>query len=266
MVDRIVPATTDEDRDAIAGALGVRRRRAGRHRALHPMGDRGPLRAGAAGLGARAPRWSPTSRPTSSMKLRLLNGSHSTLAYLGYLAGYETVSDAMRRRGLSPPRARPDGRGRADAADAARRRCRGLQARAARALRQPGAAATAPGRSAWTARRSCRSACSARSATGSRPARRSTARAWASPAGCATSPASTSRASRSTCAIRLSARLRAIADKAGLVAERLAPALLDVREIFTAELAADPRFRAAVTDALSRIIAKGAKVAVAEMT
>ena len=29
------------------------------------------------------------------MKLRLLNGSHSTLAYLGYLAGYETISDAM---------------------------------------------------------------------------------------------------------------------------------------------------------------------------
>ena len=29
------------------------------------------------------------------MKLRLLNGSHSTLAYLGYLAGYETVAEAM---------------------------------------------------------------------------------------------------------------------------------------------------------------------------
>ena len=64
----------------------------------------------------------------------------------------------------------------------------------------------------------------------------------------------------------LSARLRAIADEAGLVAERLAPALLEVREIFTAELAADPRFRTAVTDALARIIAKGAKAAVAEMS
>ena len=29
------------------------------------------------------------------MKLRLLNASHSTLAYLGYLAGYETISDVM---------------------------------------------------------------------------------------------------------------------------------------------------------------------------
>src|SRR6185295_4426203 len=60
----------------------------------------------------------------------------------------------------------------------------------------------------------------------------------------------------------LSARLRAIADGAGLDAGRLAPALLEVREIFAAELAADARFRAAVTSALSRIIAKGAKVAV----
>jgi fructuronate reductase len=29
------------------------------------------------------------------MKLRLLNGSHSTLAYLGYLAGHETIADTM---------------------------------------------------------------------------------------------------------------------------------------------------------------------------
>jgi fructuronate reductase len=34
------------------------------------------------------------------MKLRLLNGSHSTLAYLGYLAGAETVADAMSLPGM----------------------------------------------------------------------------------------------------------------------------------------------------------------------
>ncbi|RZM33320.1 MAG: mannitol dehydrogenase family protein, partial [Sphingomonas sp.] len=33
--------------------------------------------------------------PFERMKLRMLNGSHSTLAYLGYLAGHETVSAAM---------------------------------------------------------------------------------------------------------------------------------------------------------------------------
>jgi fructuronate reductase len=33
--------------------------------------------------------------PYELMKHRLLNGAHSSLAYLGYLAGYETVSEAM---------------------------------------------------------------------------------------------------------------------------------------------------------------------------
>jgi fructuronate reductase len=34
-------------------------------------------------------------RPFELMKLRMLNGSHSTLAYLGYLAGYQYVSEAI---------------------------------------------------------------------------------------------------------------------------------------------------------------------------
>jgi fructuronate reductase len=33
--------------------------------------------------------------PFERMKLRMLNGSHSTLAYLGYLAGYQTVADTI---------------------------------------------------------------------------------------------------------------------------------------------------------------------------
>ncbi|WP_428943509.1 mannitol dehydrogenase family protein [Pantoea sp. FN060301] len=33
--------------------------------------------------------------PFEEMKLRMLNGSHSLLAYLGYLAGYEHISDCM---------------------------------------------------------------------------------------------------------------------------------------------------------------------------
>ena len=33
--------------------------------------------------------------PFEEMKLRMLNGSHSFLAYLGYLAGYEHISDCM---------------------------------------------------------------------------------------------------------------------------------------------------------------------------
>ena len=33
--------------------------------------------------------------PFEEMKLRMLNGSHSFLAYLGYLAGYQHISDCM---------------------------------------------------------------------------------------------------------------------------------------------------------------------------
>jgi len=34
-------------------------------------------------------------KPFEEMKLRMLNGTHSTLAYLGFLAGYEYVADAV---------------------------------------------------------------------------------------------------------------------------------------------------------------------------
>ena len=101
------------------------------------------FRRGPAGLrSAPASSSSPTSTPFEHMKLRLLNGSHSALAYLGYLAG---LRDHRRRpwptirisRRLA---AQADGRGRGDADDAGGRRSRRLPRLAARALRQSGAA------------------------------------------------------------------------------------------------------------------------------
>ncbi|OAP36860.1 mannitol dehydrogenase [Sinorhizobium glycinis] len=100
MVDRIVPATTDSDRDAIATALGLE--------------DAWPI------MTEPFQQWVieddfPLGRPAweeagavfvddvavfEMMKLRLLNGSHSTLAYLGYLAGAETVAEAMALPGM----------------------------------------------------------------------------------------------------------------------------------------------------------------------
>lgn len=95
MVDRIVPATTGADRTSVATALGV--------------DDAAPIMTepfcqwvveDSFTLGR--PAWERSGvqfvghvEAYELMKLRLLNGSHSTLAYLGYLAGYETVSDAM---------------------------------------------------------------------------------------------------------------------------------------------------------------------------
>jgi fructuronate reductase len=95
MVDRITPATTDEDRSRIAAALGV--------------ADAWPVITEPFSQWVIEDRF-PTGRPPwenagaemvsdvepyELMKHRLLNGAHSSLAYLGYLAGYETVSEAM---------------------------------------------------------------------------------------------------------------------------------------------------------------------------
>jgi fructuronate reductase len=59
----------------------------------------------------------------------------------------------------------------------------------------------------------------------------------------------------------LSAKLKAIADSAGPVADRLAPALLEVESIFGAR-GADPRMRSVVTEALTKLFELGARQAV----
>jgi fructuronate reductase len=95
MVDQIVPATTDADRAEIDAALGV-------HDAwpvvCEPfrqwvIEDRFPL---------GRPAWERTGAelvtdvlPYEAMKLRMLNGSHSAIAYLGQLGGWRTVADAI---------------------------------------------------------------------------------------------------------------------------------------------------------------------------
>lgn len=95
MVDRIVPATTDADRTMVSAALGVEDAWPVMTEPFSQwvVEDRFP---------AGRPAWEEHGvemvadvHPYETMKLRLLNGSHSTLAYLGYLAGYETVSDTM---------------------------------------------------------------------------------------------------------------------------------------------------------------------------
>jgi fructuronate reductase len=60
----------------------------------------------------------------------------------------------------------------------------------------------------------------------------------------------------------LAARLRALADEAGPVAARLAPALLSVTSIFGADLPADPRFTTPVETALAALFASGARATV----
>ena len=263
MVDRITPATTDADRTAIAARLGMED---AAPVVTEPFSqwvieDRFPQ---------GRPDWSIAGAefvtdvaPYENMKLRLLNGAHSTLAYLGYLAGYETVSDTMKDTNY-------------------RRLAEGVMDHAAATLKMPPGADVAAYKRALIERFE-------------NPALRH--RTWQ-----ICMDGSQKLPQRLLGSIRdrrvadapidrlvmgvagwmryvtgidehgkpidvrdpLSGRLRAIADQAGLDAARLAPALLDVREIF-GDLGADPRFRTAATDALARIIARGAKAAVADL-
>ncbi len=95
MVDRIVPAATPESLDAISRALGLRDEAAIRTEPFSQWviedafnGPRPAWEHGGAILTANV-------APFELAKLRLLNGAHSSIAYLGYLAGHETVADAM---------------------------------------------------------------------------------------------------------------------------------------------------------------------------
>lgn len=98
MIDRIVPATTDEDRRLAATATGLEDAWPVITEPFtqwvvedHFTLGRPPLERVGVELVADV-------APFELMKLRMLNGSHSTLAYLGYLAGYEHVSEAMADR------------------------------------------------------------------------------------------------------------------------------------------------------------------------
>ncbi|EMP6173851.1 TPA: mannitol dehydrogenase family protein [Citrobacter amalonaticus] len=95
MVDRIVPAVTADTLDKIENLTGVR----------DPAGVAcEPFRQWVIedNFVAGRPQWEKAGAelvsdviPFEEMKLRMLNGSHSFLAYLGYLAGYQHINDCM---------------------------------------------------------------------------------------------------------------------------------------------------------------------------
>ncbi|PVE21274.1 mannitol dehydrogenase [Microvirga sp. KLBC 81] len=96
MVDRIVPATTTEDIAEAARLTGLADAAPVVHEPYRQwvIEDRF--------IDNSRPRWERVGAelvsdvaPYEHMKLRLLNGAHSALAYLGYLAGHETIADTM---------------------------------------------------------------------------------------------------------------------------------------------------------------------------
>lgn len=100
MVDRIVPAMTDADFDRLA-EFGVKDPNAviGEAFTQWVVEDNFPQ---------GRPTWESVDvemvadvAPYETMKLRMLNGSHSLLAYVGCLAGIETVYDAVSQPDLA---------------------------------------------------------------------------------------------------------------------------------------------------------------------
>ncbi|WP_439212387.1 mannitol dehydrogenase family protein [Duffyella gerundensis] len=95
MVDRIVPAMTDEALASLSETLGSYDPVAVSCEPFFQWVIEDNFVNG-------RPAWEKAGAelvsdvlPFEEMKLRMLNGSHSFLAYLGYLAGYEHISDCM---------------------------------------------------------------------------------------------------------------------------------------------------------------------------
>ena len=95
MVDRIVPRTTDADRETVSARLGLQDAWPVIGEPFlewvvedHFVNDRPVWNEGGA-------RFVEHAEPFERLKLRMVNGSHSALAYLGAMAGWRTVDRAI---------------------------------------------------------------------------------------------------------------------------------------------------------------------------
>jgi fructuronate reductase len=95
MVDRIVPAATDADRETAERLTGARDE-------ATVVGEPFSQWVIEDAFRGERPQWERAGAmlvadvaPYERLKLRLINGGHSALAYAGLLAGHETVADAM---------------------------------------------------------------------------------------------------------------------------------------------------------------------------
>jgi fructuronate reductase len=95
MVDRIVPATTDADRAAVTKALGLTDAWPVVTEPFTQWVIEDIFPAGRPDFAAAGVQLVADVAPFEHMKLRLLNAAHSALAYLGYLAGFETIAATM---------------------------------------------------------------------------------------------------------------------------------------------------------------------------
>lgn len=95
MVDRITPATTQADVARLAASQGYEDPACVLHEAFRQWVIEDHFVDGRPPWDAAGAQMVNTVEAHELMKLRCLNGTHSTLAYLGYLAGYDTIADTV---------------------------------------------------------------------------------------------------------------------------------------------------------------------------
>ena len=95
MVDRIVPAATEESLAEITRELGVTDPCAISCEPFIQWVVEDHFVAGRPAWEAAGVQMVSDVRPWEEMKLRMLNGSHSFLAYLGYLSGFQHINECM---------------------------------------------------------------------------------------------------------------------------------------------------------------------------
>ena len=259
MVDRIVPATADEDRARISTAIGFADAWPVVTEPFTQWVIEDDFPQGRPDWALSGAQFVRDVAPYELMKLRLLNGAHSSIAYLGYLAGRQTVAEAMAMpemarfvaqlmaEDVTPTLPVPEG------ADLPAYRKALIERFKNPALKHRtwqiamDGSQKLPQRLLGTIRERLKAG-----ADISRPAL--SVAAWMryvtglDEAGAAIDVRDP-----------MAAKLRAIADDCGRDAGRLAPALLAVEAIFGADLAGDPRFAGAVNAALAGLFTHGAR-------
>ncbi|SEN80166.1 fructuronate reductase [Loktanella fryxellensis] len=96
MVDRITPATTADDIALVERLTGWHDAAPVMHEPFRQWAVQDDFVGGARpDLAAAGVQLVSDVTAFEDMKLRMLNGTHSALAYLGYLAGHETIADTV---------------------------------------------------------------------------------------------------------------------------------------------------------------------------
>ena len=95
MVDAITPATDDRLRHRVAAALGLHDAWPVQREPFSQWVIEDDFRGERPPFDEAGVHFVPSVEAFEWAKLRLLNGAHSTLAYVGLLLGHETVSEAM---------------------------------------------------------------------------------------------------------------------------------------------------------------------------